>query len=188
MPFDKTKGHPAALTTKKYELPNASGGPNSATHHAILKGFLGASHIGSESGPDIPMLTTVEKVSLTSLRESSSLHEDKGYDDSVSSVTRTPSRNDSSPELGTPFTVTEVGTSSISRSKLGSPPAANSWLGSLFATIIGILKISISNVHIRYEDSIINPGHPFSSGVILGKLAAATMDEPGMKTSTPMMP
>lgn len=71
---------------------------------------------------------------------------------------------------------------------LMQPPAANSWLGSLFATIIGILKISISNVHIRYEDSIINPGHPFSSGVILGKLAAATMDEPGMKTSTPMMP
>ncbi|KAJ9687299.1 hypothetical protein PVL29_015974 [Vitis rotundifolia] len=121
-------------------------------------------------------------------RKSSSLHEDKGYDDSVSSVPRIPSRNDSSLELGTPFTATEVGTSSISRSKLGSPPAANSWLGSLFATIIGILKISISNVHIRYEDSIINPGHPFSSGVILAKLAAATMDEQGMKTSTPVVP
>ncbi|CBI23915.3 unnamed protein product, partial [Vitis vinifera] len=133
------------------------------------------------------MLTTVEKVSLTSLRESFFLHEDKGYDDCVSSVIRIPSRNDSSPELGTPFTVTEIGTSSISRSKLGSPPAANSWLGSLFAIIIGILKISISNVHIKYEDSIINPGHPFSSGVISGKLVAATMDEQGMKTSTPMM-
>lgn len=34
------------------------------------------------------------------------------------------------------------------------PPAANSWLGSLIATIIGNLKISISNVHIRYEDSV----------------------------------
>ncbi|CAL5415223.1 unnamed protein product [Camellia sinensis] len=33
----------------------------------------------------------------------------------------------------------------ISRSKLGSPPAANSWLGSLIGTIIGNLKISISN-------------------------------------------
>ena len=38
---------------------------------------------------------------------------------------------------------------------LGSlqPPAGNSWLGSLIATIIGNLKVSISNVHIRYEDS-----------------------------------
>ena len=32
-------------------------------------------------------------------------------------------------------------------------PAGNSWLGSLIATIIGNLKISISNVHVRYEDS-----------------------------------
>lgn len=30
----------------------------------------------------------------------------------------------------------------------------NSWLGSLIGTIIGNLKISIGNVHIRYEDSV----------------------------------
>lgn len=70
----------------------------------------------------------------------------------------------------------------ISRSKLGSAPAGNSWLGSLIATIIGNLKISISNVHIRYEDSISNPGHPFSCGVTLAKLAAVTMDELGNET------
>ena len=34
------------------------------------------------------------------------------------------------------------------------PPSGNSWLGSLISTIIGNLKISISNVHIRYEDSV----------------------------------
>lgn len=34
------------------------------------------------------------------------------------------------------------------------PPAGNSWLGSLIGTIIGNLKISISNVHVRYEDSV----------------------------------
>ncbi|GAB2290516.1 hypothetical protein Dimus_024794 [Dionaea muscipula] len=28
------------------------------------------------------------------------------------------------------------------------PPAGNSWLGSLIATIIGNLKISISNIHV----------------------------------------
>lgn len=33
------------------------------------------------------------------------------------------------------------------------PPQGNSWLGSIIATIIGNLKVSISNVHIRYEDS-----------------------------------
>ncbi|KAG8370579.1 hypothetical protein BUALT_Bualt14G0131800 [Buddleja alternifolia] len=70
----------------------------------------------------------------------------------------------------------------ISRSKLGNPPAGNSWLGSLIATIIGNLKISISNVHIRYEDSVSNPGHPFSCGMTLAKLAAVTMDEQGNET------
>ncbi|KAM1609645.1 hypothetical protein ACFXTN_020154 [Malus domestica] len=70
----------------------------------------------------------------------------------------------------------------MSKSKLGSPPPGNSWLGSLIATIIGNLKISISNVHVRYEDSISNPGHPFCSGVTLAKLAAVTMDEQGNET------
>ncbi|XP_061989598.1 uncharacterized protein LOC133708161 [Rosa rugosa] len=55
----------------------------------------------------------------------------------------------------------------------------NSWLGSLIATIIGNLKISISNVHIRYEDL---SGHPFCSGATLAKLAAVTMDEEGNET------
>ncbi|CAA0829437.1 calcium-dependent lipid-binding family protein, partial [Striga hermonthica] len=70
----------------------------------------------------------------------------------------------------------------ISRSKLGNPSAGNSWLGSIIATIIGNLKISISNVHIRYEDSVSNPGHPFCCGVTLSKLAAVTMDEQGNET------
>ncbi|KAL5541456.1 hypothetical protein UlMin_009166 [Ulmus minor] len=70
----------------------------------------------------------------------------------------------------------------ISKSKQGSLPPGNSWLGSLIATIIGNLKITISNVHIRYEDSVSNPGHPFSSGVTLAKLAAVTMDEQGNET------
>ncbi|GMI70230.1 hypothetical protein like AT1G48090 [Hibiscus trionum] len=69
----------------------------------------------------------------------------------------------------------------ISGSKEGNP-AGNSWLGSLIATIIGNLKITISNVHIRYEDCTSNPGHPFASGVTLAKLAAVTMDEQGNET------
>ncbi|CAL1397515.1 unnamed protein product [Linum trigynum] len=70
----------------------------------------------------------------------------------------------------------------ISRSKPGSPPPGNSWLGSLISTVIGNLKISISNVHVRYEDSSSNPGHPFSCGVTLAKLAAVTTDEEGNET------
>ncbi|GAB2300237.1 hypothetical protein Dimus_034275 [Dionaea muscipula] len=70
----------------------------------------------------------------------------------------------------------------MSRSKLGNPPAGNSWLGSLIATIIGNLKISISNIHVRYEDFMSNPGHPFACGITLAKLAAFTMDDQGNET------
>lgn len=59
---------------------------------------------------------------------------------------------------------------------------AGSWLGSLIATIIGNLKISITNVHIRYEDCTSNPGKPFCCGVTLSKLAAVTIDENAKET------
>ncbi|XP_077211040.1 calcium-dependent lipid-binding family protein isoform X2 [Tasmannia lanceolata] len=68
------------------------------------------------------------------------------------------------------------------QSKTGNSSGGNSWLGSLIATIIGNLKITISNVHIRYEDVMSNPGHPFCCGVTLAKLAAVTMDEQGNET------
>ncbi|CAM6102066.1 unnamed protein product [Calypogeia fissa] len=61
-------------------------------------------------------------------------------------------------------------------------PETSTWLGSLIATIVGNLKISITNLHIRYEDAISNPGHPFCSGVTLAKLAAVTVDETGNET------
>uniref|UniRef100_A0A6N2K527 PH domain-containing protein n=1 Tax=Salix viminalis TaxID=40686 RepID=A0A6N2K527_SALVM len=57
-----------------------------------------------------------------------------------------------------------------------------SWLGSLINTIIGNLKLSISNIHIRYEDLESNPEHPFAAGVTLGKLSAVTVDDNGMET------
>ncbi|KAL2906378.1 putative vacuolar protein sorting-associated protein 13A [Bienertia sinuspersici] len=67
-------------------------------------------------------------------------------------------------------------------SRSGTHPSGNSWLGSLIATIIGNLKITISNVHIRYEDTVSNYGHPFACGFTLAKLAAVTMDEQGNET------
>ncbi|KAG8382461.1 hypothetical protein BUALT_Bualt05G0079700 [Buddleja alternifolia] len=57
-----------------------------------------------------------------------------------------------------------------------------SWLGSLINTVIGNLKLSISNIHIRYEDLESNPGHPFSAGVTLDKLSAFTVDDKGEET------
>ncbi|XP_073134921.1 uncharacterized protein [Henckelia pumila] len=57
-----------------------------------------------------------------------------------------------------------------------------SWLGSLINTVIGNLKLSISNIHIRYEDLESNPGHPFAAGVTLDKLSAITMDDNGKET------
>ncbi|XP_062223332.1 uncharacterized protein LOC133922148 [Phragmites australis] len=67
-------------------------------------------------------------------------------------------------------------------SKGGSVPDGNSWLYNLISTIIGNLKVTISNVHIRYEDSVSNSGHPFASGFTLSKLAAVTVDEEGNET------
>ncbi|XP_015084887.1 uncharacterized protein LOC107028368 [Solanum pennellii] len=54
-----------------------------------------------------------------------------------------------------------------------------SWLGSLINTIIGNLKLSISNIHIRYEDLESNAGHPFAAGITLEKLSAMTVDDSG---------
>lgn len=85
------------MTPRQHFIPNASGDPNSATNYAVLKGFLGASHTGSESVPEIPMLNSVEKSRVQEFeRKGSSVHEDKGYYDSVRSVPQISSRNNSS--------------------------------------------------------------------------------------------
>ncbi|XWS49634.1 hypothetical protein CRYUN_Cryun12cG0020000 [Craigia yunnanensis] len=57
-----------------------------------------------------------------------------------------------------------------------------SWLGSLISTVIGNLKLSISDIHIRYEDLESNPGHPFATGLTLEKLLAVTVDDSGKET------
>ncbi|URE38071.1 vacuolar protein [Musa troglodytarum] len=57
-----------------------------------------------------------------------------------------------------------------------------SWLGSLINTIIGNLKLSITNIHIRYEDTESNPGHPFAAALKLSRLSAVTIDDFGKET------
>eukprot|EP00850_Spirogloea_muscicola_P005223 SM000023S07679 [mRNA] locus=s23:814661:836470:+ [translate_table: standard] len=61
-------------------------------------------------------------------------------------------------------------------------PETSSWLGSLIATVVGNLKISITNVHIRYEDTLSNVSSPFCMGFMLAKLAAVTVDDNGHET------
>jgi vacuolar protein sorting-associated protein 13A/C len=58
----------------------------------------------------------------------------------------------------------------------------SSWLGSFISTVIGNIKLSISNIHIRYEDTESNPGHPFAAGLALSKLSAFTVDDRGKET------
>ncbi|KAH9720888.1 PH domain-containing protein [Citrus sinensis] len=42
--------------------------------------------------------------------------------------------------------------------------------------------LSVSNIHIRYEDLESNLGHPFAAGVTLEKLSAVTVDDSGKET------
>ncbi|KAF8408603.1 hypothetical protein HHK36_004666 [Tetracentron sinense] len=82
---------------KKHFIPNAAGDPNSATGYMDLKGILGITHTGSESGSDISMHTTVEKGRVKEFdRKGSSVNEDNSYYGSVQSVPRTSAGNDSS--------------------------------------------------------------------------------------------
>ncbi|XP_057872719.2 uncharacterized protein LOC131078906 isoform X2 [Cryptomeria japonica] len=57
-----------------------------------------------------------------------------------------------------------------------------SWLGSLINTVIGNIKLAITNIHVRYEDTESNPGHPFAAGMTLEKLASVTVGEDGKET------
>uniref|UniRef100_J3N503 PH domain-containing protein n=1 Tax=Oryza brachyantha TaxID=4533 RepID=J3N503_ORYBR len=58
----------------------------------------------------------------------------------------------------------------------------SSWLGSFISTVIGNIKLFIGNIHIRYEDTESNPGHPFAAGLVLSKLSAVTVDDLGKET------
>ena len=51
-----------------------------------------------------------------------------------------------------------------------------SFTQSLTTAIVDNLQISIKNVHIRYEDSIATPGHPFAVGLTLKEMSAVSTD------------
>lgn len=52
-----------------------------------------------------------------------------------------------------------------------------SFTAALTTTIIDNVQISVKNVHIRYEDALSDPGHPFAAGLTLQELSAVSTDE-----------
>ncbi|CAK7241751.1 MAG: Vacuolar protein sorting-associated protein 13 [Sporothrix thermara] len=52
-----------------------------------------------------------------------------------------------------------------------------SFTQSLVTKIVDNLQITVKNIHIRYEDSISAPGHPFALGVTLEEFSAVSTDE-----------
>ncbi|ONI11582.1 hypothetical protein PRUPE_4G114600 [Prunus persica] len=82
------------VNPRQHLVPHASGDPNSSPNFMDLKGILGISHTGSESGSDISLLNSVEKSRGQEFeRKASYAHEDKSYYDSVR-LPQTSSRND----------------------------------------------------------------------------------------------
>jgi vacuolar protein sorting-associated protein 13A/C len=53
---------------------------------------------------------------------------------------------------------------------------SQSFTDSLVNTIVNNLQISVKNVHVRYEDSISAPGHPFALGLTLQEFSAISTD------------
>ncbi|KAL2125638.1 hypothetical protein VTJ04DRAFT_2003 [Mycothermus thermophilus] len=53
---------------------------------------------------------------------------------------------------------------------------SQSFTESLVTKIVDNLQIDIKNIHIRYEDAISDPGHPFSLGITLEKFSAVSTD------------
>ncbi|KAK6342601.1 hypothetical protein TWF718_007998 [Orbilia javanica] len=52
-----------------------------------------------------------------------------------------------------------------------------SFTESLVTKIVDNLQVTIKNIHIRYEDSISTPGHPFALGFTLEEFSAVSTDE-----------
>ncbi|PSR70401.1 Band 4.1-like protein [Actinidia chinensis var. chinensis] len=77
------------VNPKKPFIPNTAGDPNYTPGYLELKGILGISHTGSESGSDISMLTAVGKGQNEFEQKNSSLYDDKSNYGSVQSVPRT---------------------------------------------------------------------------------------------------
>ena len=54
---------------------------------------------------------------------------------------------------------------------------SQSFTESVTTAIVDNLQVSIKNIHIRYEDSIATPGHPFALGLTLQEFSAVSTDK-----------
>lgn len=53
---------------------------------------------------------------------------------------------------------------------------SQSFTDSMVTTIVNNLQITVKNIHVRYEDSISAPGHPFALGLTLQEFSAVSTD------------
>jgi vacuolar protein sorting-associated protein 13A/C len=51
------------------------------------------------------------------------------------------------------------------------------FIASFLAKLLNNIQVTVKNVHIRYEDNISVPGHPFAVGVTLSSFSAVSVDE-----------
>ncbi|KAF2203968.1 vacuolar protein sorting-associated protein-like protein vps13 [Delitschia confertaspora ATCC 74209] len=52
-----------------------------------------------------------------------------------------------------------------------------SFTASMITAVVDNVQVTIKNIHIRYEDSISDPGHPFALGITLAEFSAVSTDE-----------
>ncbi|KAI8363865.1 hypothetical protein EDC96DRAFT_608831 [Choanephora cucurbitarum] len=63
------------------------------------------------------------------------------------------------------------------QSKESNNKGGNGFLAQLTTKVVDNLQFTMKNIHIRYEDKISDPGHPFAAGITLKELSALSTDE-----------
>ncbi|KAI0094888.1 vacuolar protein sorting-associated protein 13 [Irpex rosettiformis] len=58
-----------------------------------------------------------------------------------------------------------------------STPQQQGLISSLMTKVINNLQVTVKNIHIRYEDKLSVPGHPFSTGITLAGFTAASVND-----------
>jgi vacuolar protein sorting-associated protein 13A/C len=51
------------------------------------------------------------------------------------------------------------------------------FINQLTTKVVDNLQFTMKNIHIRYEDKVSDPGHPFAAGITLKGLSALSTDD-----------
>ncbi|KAF9270221.1 DUF1162-domain-containing protein [Marasmius fiardii PR-910] len=65
----------------------------------------------------------------------------------------------------------------VQAEKSDDSPQQQGLMASLIAKIVNNIQITIKNIHIRYEDKLSVPGHPFAAGITLAGFTAVSVDK-----------